>query len=244
VRARAWLVLAGSLASAAHAAHPMLTEDPGTQGQGGFELEVGYSSARGLPSGGRAAVLAPQLSWGVLPDVDLIVNPIWLEERPPEGGRNRSLGNLPLDAKWRFVDAGPLQVAVRAGVDLPTGDESRTLSGPYAGLHAVLASSYAWESSSLLANLGYVYSRNPGSRRNLPYATVAFLHPSEGVVRAFAEVAAAANPDPSRSTWPAVARTGVMWKATDWLDLDAGIEGRLNRAAPSFAALVGVTVHW
>jgi hypothetical protein len=35
-----------------------------------------------------------------------------------------------------------------------------------------------------------------------------------------------------------------MWKATDWLDLDAGIEGRLNRAAPSFAALVGVTVHW
>lgn len=130
-----------ALPAAAVAAHPMLAEDPGTQGQGRFELEVGYSSLRGMASGGSAATLAPQFSWGVLPEVDLIANPTWMTERPRSGGSDRGLGNLPLDAKWRFVDAEPLQVAVRAGIDLPTGDGSRWLGGPYAGLHGVLASS-------------------------------------------------------------------------------------------------------
>lgn len=96
----------------------------------------------------------------------------------------------------------------------------------------------------MLANVGCVLPRAAGTRRNLPYATAAILHPAEGVVRAFVEVAAVANPDPARSTWPAVARTGAMRKLAEWLDVDAGVEGRLNRAAPDFTLLVGATFHW
>jgi hypothetical protein len=63
-------------APAVFAAHPMLTEDTGTQGTGKFELELGFAQAR--DGGTNALEFGPQLSYGVQDNVDLIARPTWL----------------------------------------------------------------------------------------------------------------------------------------------------------------------
>ncbi|MEP7181395.1 MAG: hypothetical protein ABI886_04325 [Betaproteobacteria bacterium] len=48
----------------AFAAHPLLTEDAGTQGQGKFELELGAHQVRN--GGSKAFEFRPQLPYGIV----------------------------------------------------------------------------------------------------------------------------------------------------------------------------------
>ena len=226
------------------AMHPMISEDPGTQGQGRYELELGYQSTRGDPSDGRTSSFSPQLSWGALPALDVIVQPAWLTQHPVGGAAARGWGDTALDAKWRFYESGEVAVAVRAGLSLPTGSAAKGLGASGTGAHAVIAGSLAAGEGTLLGNLGVVYARFPGDRSTLPYATAAYVVPLGPAWQTFVEAATQRNGDPARSTWPAVARTGLVWTVAEGVNLDVGAEARLNRAAPSFTALAGVTVRW
>src|SRR4051794_5114584 len=68
------LVCAGCMVVAtAHAAHPLLSEDTGTQGAGHTELELGTSWIR--QDGGRVFELDPQLSYGLREEMDAILRP-------------------------------------------------------------------------------------------------------------------------------------------------------------------------
>lgn len=233
-----------AFAPAVRAAHPVISEDPGTQGTGGVELEIGFAAQQGEPGGGNAAQLSTQVALGLAPTVDLLVVPRWLWSRPADAPRQQGIGDTSLDLKWRFLDNDAVQLAVRAGAELATGDASKGLGADGTGWHALIALAVALDPAQWLANVGYVRARVRGDRTHLPFASSALIVPADGVVRGFVEVAAQANSDPARSTWPAVARTGVMWKATPWLDLDVGAEGRLNRAAPRATVLAGATLRW
>jgi hypothetical protein len=235
--------LASVVATAGHAAHPILSEDPGTQGTGGVELEIGYAATRG-DAGGRGAELAPQLSIGVAPALDVILRPTWLELRPAAEARRRGMGDSSLDLKWRFHDDDGVQLAVRGGIDLPTGNADRGLGADGVGSHVLVALGVALGPATVLANVGTTRVRIPGERTTLPFASAALVGPAEATLRTFIEVAAQANSDPQRSTWPAVARSGLLWKVGETVDLDVGIAGRLNRVAPSVTLLAGATLHW
>ena len=78
-------------ACAAHAAHPLVTEDAGTQGAGNAELENAFSWTRDGEN--RSFVFQPQLSWGLLPALDLIVAPSWLRNQTAEDGTARGRGD-------------------------------------------------------------------------------------------------------------------------------------------------------
>ena len=74
IRAHAAILAALVAASGAtFAAHPVISEDPGTQGTGRFELEAGSSAIRGDPGFGRGFDAQPQLSYGVIETLDVIV---------------------------------------------------------------------------------------------------------------------------------------------------------------------------
>lgn len=74
----------------AFAAHPLLTEDTGTQGAGKLELELEFGNARTHAHGDRLYEFGPQLSYGMLPNLDAIVRPAWLHSRSSsESGTQR-----------------------------------------------------------------------------------------------------------------------------------------------------------
>ena len=90
----------------------------------------------------------------------------------------------------------------------------------------------------------YACTRQPDTRRNLDGFSVALTRPDDRPVRGFVEVAAYSNTDPSSTQWPAFARTGAIWSLDSWVDVDAGVQLRLNGAASRVALLLGTTVRW
>lgn len=227
----------------AFAAHPMLTEDTGTQGAGRFELELGIAQAR--DGGSKAFEFGPQFSYGALDNLDLIVRPAWLRvSGAGPDGTVQGFGDTALDFKWRFIDAQPLSFGVRGGVDVPTGDADKNLGNGKTSPHATLIATWMTDPWMFSANLDYVHDPLIGDRRNLWGASAVAAYSANDVWRFTADVGTAMNPDPSKASWLTVARFGVIATVVKGLDVDAGYQVRLTRAAPVEVVLAGVTLHW
>jgi hypothetical protein len=99
-----FLLLAGSLAYG-QGGPPMITDDPGTPGDGHWEINVAGLTDH-IP--GANTIQAPliDLNYGVGARIQLKYEVPWIIEN--EDGDSRSgLGNSLLGVKWRFYDAGP-----------------------------------------------------------------------------------------------------------------------------------------
>lgn len=229
-----------------HAAHPLLTEDPGTQGKGHAELELGFAADHGDPSfGGRGTLFSPQISYGVTDRVDVIVQGAWQTQTPAGARAVRGIANTAVDIKWRLRDdGGPLTFAVRGGVDLPTGDDAKGLGGGEVGAHVVAVTGWSEGPISVYANAGYARVRQPGLRPNIGFFSVAVTGPEGRPLRTFVEAATYSNTDPAKGQWPAVARTGLLYSVNQSLDVDVGFQARLNRGATRAAWLAGATLRW
>jgi hypothetical protein len=182
-----------------HAAHPLLTEDTGTQGVGKFELELGVEQAR--DGGATALEFGPQLSWGALATLDLIARPTWLYVRGgAKGGTTQGFGDTALDFKWRFLDREPWSLGIRAGADVPTGNEDKSLGTGKTSPHATLIGTAAHEPWTFSANLDYVFEPLVGDRHDLWGASAAAVWSPHERWKFSAELGTAQNPDVSQST--------------------------------------------
>jgi hypothetical protein len=113
-------LLLGQLASAAWAAHPLITEDAGTQGAGHFQLELTSEQGRLHLSGADQyiALTSGVLSYGMTDTVDVLISVPHLrfgastaDGTPGEAG----LSDVGLDIKWRFFERDRLSMAVKRG---------------------------------------------------------------------------------------------------------------------------------
>lgn len=116
-----------------HAAHPLLTEDTGTQGAGHYQLELTHDlasdRAAGTKTRSRSANAA--LTAGLSDALDVIVALPHerLTERTGAAQTTMSgFADMEIAAKWRFYEAGVLSFALRPGLGLPTGNEDEGLS--------------------------------------------------------------------------------------------------------------------
>jgi len=244
-RARWLLVLAFPIA--AHAAHPLITEDTATQGLGKFELEIGNAWTR--DGSDRSFELGPQLSYGALPQLDIILRPTWLDQRSTIDGNvvhARGAGDTAADLKWRFFERNELSLAVRAGVNAPTGDADRGLGSGKPTYHGLLAASIDLAPFAVHLNTGYTRNRfDPMERRDLYHGSAAAVLTVDPNWRLLlAELAADTNVDITRSVWAAVARVGAIYTVKKGFDIDIGYQARLNAAAPNQVLLLGVTARW
>jgi len=227
------------------AAHPMLTEDPQTQGTGKFELELGQAFARGDPlPGGSGTEFAPQLTGGAAPALDIILRTTWLTQAPVDAPTARGWGDSMLDFKWRFHESAPVAFAVRAGIDIPTGDAARGLGTGATGYHVIAIAGWQFARVNVNANVAYARVRQEHARSDVGGVSAAIVGPNASPWRTFIEATSVSNPDPQVAQWPAVARTGLIYSATPWLDLDAGYQARLNRSATREVWLIGATLRW
>jgi hypothetical protein len=232
-----------ALPALVHAAHPFVTEDPGTQGAGKFELELGFGAFRGDPSiPGRNSIFAPQLSLGVTDNIDLIAQLVRVEQTATAGPTVIGQGSTLLDVKWRFKETDDYALGIRAGLDLPTSDDD--FGSSQLGAHAIGIVSVSLGEFAVYGNAIYAYTRQPNTRRNLYGFSIALTRPDDRPLRGFIEAATYSNPDPDTTRWPAFARAGVICTVTTWLDIDAGVQARLNSAAARIGILIGMTARW
>ena len=140
---RSW----AALGAPAHAAHPLLTEDTGTQGLGKDQLELMVDEMRDHGAGAsvRERVTSAVLSYGIRDDVDLQFGlPHVRQHMHDAAGRHAGEGVLDTsaDIKWRFFERETLSLGLKTGVTLPTGDKDRGFGTGRVTWGALLIGSY------------------------------------------------------------------------------------------------------
>ena len=234
--------LATSLAAAsgARAAHPLITEDTGTQGAGGWQLEVFGEQGKARGTGSRLERQDAVLSYGVAQNADLQVDLPWIRHA---GGRGT--GDVALDLKWRFLDRGPLSLGLKPGVTLAAGDEAKGLGAGRAGYGSLLILSYDQESWAVHAHAGYKRHRNSlGERESLKHLSAAVAVKAAPGAKVIIDVARVTSPDPAVSQAERYIVFGAIWSVTKDFDFDLGLKVGSGGAALDEALLLGMAVRW
>ena len=228
------------MATAAFAGHPMLSEDTGTQGTSNWELELGYAWIRS--GADRSFLFQPQLSYGLSPTFDLILQPSWMTMEATPGGRVRGLGDTNLDAKWRFYGAAPWSLGIRAGLGLPTAQRGLGLPNGDVSAHAILVATADLTPFAFDANLGLSYVPGDARQRSEQYhLSAAATYTANERLFLVLDVAADSNPDLASGAYQAVALLGVIYTVHPGLDVDVGYRGRVSAVGPVHQWLLGIT---
>lgn len=239
---RRWKPSAAALAavlftSGAHGAHPLNTEDAGTQGKGGWQLEL--NGERNKDAGVPGAQAAAILSYGAGENVDLQFGVPWQDT-----GSERGTGDLLGAVKWRFWEQGPLSAGLRAGVTAPAGDEDRGLGNGRPTWGALLIGQYEGERWIFLAHAGYRRNSNTvGDRASIGEVSGAVLYKASERLKLLVDANRTTNADPASDQSIRQMVIGAIWSPTKDLDLDIGFR-RGNDAAIDRAVMAGITLRW
>jgi hypothetical protein len=228
------------------AAHPLQTEDTGTQGEANVEIENGFQRAHA--DGTTQFTYQPQVSVGLAATVDAIVQPSWVSLRAPAAPGASGLGDTNLDAKWRFWGVDPWSLAVRAGIAAPTSEHGLGLPHGEVSEHALLVAT--WDSAPTTAhfNLGLVHTpvdaSAPGARATVAHVSAAVMQSLNERLILTVDSAIGQNPAADRSGAVGTILGGVIWTARPGLDLDVGYQRSVHAEPASRQWMAGLTYRF
>jgi len=143
--AKSVIILAALLiACPSWAAHPLITDDSGTQGKGKFQLELtgqydwNDDDVDGVSAKYNGTEATATLSYGILDAVDLVLSLPYLWEKKKNDDvtvyDESGIGDMVLEAKWRLFEQNGFSLGLKPGISVPTGDEDKGLgTGKLAG---------------------------------------------------------------------------------------------------------------
>jgi hypothetical protein len=237
-------------ASAARAAHPLITEDAFTLGEGVTQLEIGFEHARLDQSDveGRVNEARLGLSHGVREDLDLLLSMPYLDTRELSADRverTHGLADVSLEVKWRFWEGDLAMVALKPGLTVPSGNFRKGLGTGQVVPSLFLVSTSEHEAWIWNIHVGYLRNENRvDERRNLFHISGSMVYRMNPQLQWALDFSADSNVDEDNGTFPAVALAAVIYSPTARLDLDLGMKEGLNSAADAYGVLAGVTFRW
>lgn len=237
-----WIVCATM--NQAYAAHPLVTDDTGVQGEGRHQIEVNTDWSRQAGQPGHVGAFT--YTYGVTDKLDLFANlPLTFQSRDGAG-----VGDYSLGAKWRYYDEDGLSLAFKPEFFMPSGDEQKSLGNGRNSLGLTAIASYETGPWTLHGNAGLNYNRykldsdDQGKRKLVWRASAATWYALDEEWKLVADTGLAQNQDKANRTWPAYALLGVIWSPNKTVDLDFGAKFGLNRAEVTRQFGVGVTLHY
>ncbi len=247
-RLYAWAaVLAGFGPDSASAAHPLISDDTGTQGQGRLQWEVTFDAARHRQSGQeqKSDVISTVWTYGADDRTDLILTLPYqkMETYQDEGvARERGQADVAVDVKWRFFESGPLSLAIKPGVTLPVGNEANGLGTGKTGYSLYAIASTGTHPWSFHLDTGYLRNntRLP-ERKHLGHASLGVTRALGGNAKIVADLGIDRNPDPAARSQPVFLLGGLIYALSNGLDLDLGVKFGLTRAEADYSLLLGMT---
>lgn len=260
---RKFLVIVGtvlSVSGSAFAAHPLITDDTGTQGARKFLLEVNgeLSQDKGRNAGVEVhetgAELAAAFSAGIFDNVDLVMGAPWARSQLKEDGLltgdENGLGDLLLELKWRFMEHKGFSMAVKPGLTLPTGNENRGLGNGKASYGVTLIATQELKPFTIHANAAYTRNEfkldadKESNRKNIWHGSLAATCEVVKDLQLVANIGMETNSDSGSNTWPAFILGGAVYTVTENLDLDLGVKGGLTGPETNISYLAGIAYRF
>jgi hypothetical protein len=233
-----------------HAAHPLITEDTGTQGQGHFQLELTSEHATLRESGTNqlSALTTTAFSYGAVNNADVILTLPYLRlghtvtnDTPGASG----LADIGLDVKWRFYEKDKLSFALKPGITIPTGDDTRNLGTGRYTWSAYLTASYETAPWTWLLHLGHVHHNNTFSERvDIWHASAAVVRHLGDSLKFILDTGIDTNTNHDAKSDPLFLITGFIYSPRQNFDLDVGYKLESADSWRARTLLAGLTLRW
>jgi hypothetical protein len=237
-------------AELAQAAHPLITEDTGTQGKGRFQLEL--TAEHGYQDEDYAAEHDRQftatLSYGARDDMDLIVTVPYQRISADIGGdieTHSGKSDVGFDIKWRFYEKETLSMALKPGVTFPAGDESVGLGSGKSGYSLYHVTSFEPKPWAFHLQLGYRRNRNiMDEREGIWHVSFGGWRELGEKLKIVGDIGANTNTDKSSNTETVFLILGAIYSLAQNIDMDFGIKKGLSNAETDYTLLGGMAVRF
>jgi hypothetical protein len=242
-----------------YAAHPLITDDTGTQGTGKFQIELTSEFSSNEETEGGTTVketageIAATLTYGLTDTIDLVVGMPYQWYTVKESGirmaEDNGIGDMSVEIKWRFLDTGDegTSLALKPGISIPSGNEEKGFGTGAVSGGVMLIATHTGKLGALHGNLGYsrvsygLEENENASRKNIWHASLAGeLNVTESL-RAVADIGIESNGDYVSDTHPAFLIGGVIYNINEDMEIDLGVKCGLNDAETGKAFLAGFT---
>lgn len=242
----------------AFAAHPLITDDTGTQGKGKIQVEVNSEfnydreKEEGVTTKETGGEIGTIFSYGILDNIDIVLGmPFqWFKVREynelTTKNKESGISDLSLEVKWRFYEKDGLSFALKPGITLPTGNEKKGLGNGRPSYGLAFITTKELGSWAFHFNLGYMRNEyklredKEANRKDIWH--VSFASEVEVVkdLKLVGDIGIERNSEKASNKHPAFILGGVSYSMSENIDIDIGIKGGLNKSETDFAILAGI----
>lgn len=237
------------VSGATWAAHPLISDDTGTQGQGHWQFELNTDSTRSEIESEttRNHVGNATITYGIVNTVDLAINVPYIKTRTnvdPET-KESGIGDVSLFAKWRIWERDAWSFAFKPGASFATGDENKGLGNGRSTVFLNGHLMYAKDAFTWMATVGATYNDNKiDARKQLWNVSTAIKYKIAERWAVLGDMGIARNAAKDSNTNPAFALIGAIYSPSEDIDLDVGYKRGLNKTEVDEGFGVGLTVRW
>lgn len=233
------------------AAHPLITDDTGTQGKGKFLLEVNSEvnydkeSEAGVKSKTTGGGVGTILSYGIIDNVDIVLGIPYQWFKVKEDGetisREKGLSDISLELKWRFYEREGWSFALKPGVTFPTGIEKKDLGTGRVTYGMFFITTKEIDPLAFHLNLGYTRNENKlDERKDIWHISLASEWELIKDLKLVANIGVERNPDKTSNRPPAFILGGFIYCIAENFDIDIGLKGGLNKPETDLTILAGI----
>jgi hypothetical protein len=259
---RIWLTMVMTIlmVSTSFAAHPLITDDTGTQGKGNFLLEVNSEfiydkereeGVRMKETGGEIATL---FSYGITDNIDIVLGLPYQWFKIKEEGEVISnedgLSDFSVELKWGFFEKDSLSLALKPGITLPTGNEKKGLGNGRPSYALTFITTKEIGPWAIHLNLGHTRNEyklredKEDNRKDIWHASLASEVEVMKNLKAVANVGIERNSEKESNRHPAFILGGVIYTLLENFDIDFGIKRGMNKPEADYAILAGIALRF
>lgn len=240
------------LAKYAYSAHPLITDDTGTQGKGRVQLELNSEYGKEDEDGVKEKIFefAPIVSYGLIDNIDIIfgIPYQWIKVEDstiPQEFKEDGLSDISFEIKWRFFEKDGLSIAIKPGISFPTGDENKGLGTGKIGYSVFLITTKEIKPVNLHLNIGYVRNENKlNERKDIFHLSLAGEYEATEKLKLVANIGTETNSDSTVKTDPSFALVGFIYAFSENFSIDAGYKYGLNKPETDNTYLLGITLKF
>lgn len=234
----------------AFAAIPLITDDTGTQGKGKSQVELfgEYGHDREDFVTNKNSDLSATFSYGIIDPIDVVVSvpyEAWRKIDSDSMVERIGIGDLAIEAKWRFYEREGLSVALKPGFTIPTGDENGGLGTGRLTYYIYFIASKEMETRAFHINLAYIRNENRvGERSDIWHASVAATVNVMKDLKLVMDIGGETHPDSTSMTPPVYILGGLIYSPSEKFDIGIGVKGELTKSETDVAVRGGITFRF